>query len=78
MRAVEQWEAAIGEELECQRERGNATDAYAVSVIKEGVIIGHLPQRISCVCTLFIRGVIHCRVTGRKRYSSDRGSVIIL
>ena len=69
----EQWEAAIGEELECQRERGNAADAYAVSVIKEGVIIGHLPRRISRVCTLFIRrgGAIHCRVTGRRRYSSD-------
>ena len=37
MRAVEQWEAAIGEELECQRERGNATDAYAVSVIKKAL-----------------------------------------
>ena len=25
----ELWEAAIGEDLACQRERGNATDAYA-------------------------------------------------
>ena len=61
----EQWEATIGEELECQRERGNAADAYAVSVIKEGVIIGHLPRRISHICMLFIRRgrAIHCRVT---------------
>ena len=69
----EHWEAAIGEELQCQRERGNAADAYAVSVVKEGSIIGHLPQRISCVSTLFIRrGVaIRCRVTVRRRYSAE-------
>ena len=27
----EWWETAIGEELECQRERGNAVDAYAIA-----------------------------------------------
>ncbi len=51
----ELWDAAIGEELECRRERGNAVDAYAVAVIKDGTIVGHLPQRISRLCTLFIR-----------------------
>ena len=33
----ELWEAAIGEDLECQRERGNTADAYAVSVLSEGI-----------------------------------------
>ena len=27
------WEAAIGEDLACQRERGNATDAYAARTV---------------------------------------------
>ena len=32
----EQWEAAFGGDLECQCECGNAADAYAVSVVREG------------------------------------------
>ena len=50
-------------------------DAYAVSVIKHGTIVGHLhvPRRISCTCTLFMRmgGTISCQVTDRRKYSSD-------
>ena len=58
--------------VECQRECGNAADTNAISVIREGTVIGHLPRKTSRMCTLFIRrgGVIHCRVTGR-RYSSN-------
>ena len=60
--------------------RGNAVDAYAVAVIKDGTIVSHLPRRISRLCTLFIRrgGVIQCQVTGRRKYSSDLASVVIL
>ena len=39
------WEAAIGEELECQHERGKAADAYAISVIREGTVIGYLLKK---------------------------------
>ena len=38
----ELWDAVVGEELECQQERGNATDLYAVVVIKDSTIVGHL------------------------------------
>ena len=34
----ELWDAVVGEELECQREHGNATDMYAVAVIKDSTI----------------------------------------
>ena len=69
----EHWEAAVGEELECQRERRNGADAYAVAAVREGSVVGHVPCRISRVCSLFIRrgGVIRCCITGRRRYSSD-------
>ena len=69
----ELWAAAVGEDLTCQRERGNTADPYAVSVIKDGTIVGHLPRRISCACTLFMRrgGRIGCQVTGRRKYLSD-------
>ena len=59
----ETWRAAIGEELECDREPGNSCDRYAVAVKRSGVVIGHLPRKVSRVCSLFLRrgGVRHCR-----------------
>ena len=45
----------------------------AVAVLKEETIIGHLPRKMSKVCSLFLRrgGSICCKVTGSRRYSSD-------
>ena len=67
------WAAVVGEELTCEREPTNASDRYAVAVVKSGVIIGHLPRKISKVCSLFIRrgGSISCTVSGSRRYSAD-------
>ena len=39
----ELWEAVIGEELQCQRERDNPADIYAVAVRKGRTVVGHLP-----------------------------------
>ena len=44
------WDAALGEQLRCQREPTNPHDAYAVAVLKSGVVVGHVPRRISSVC----------------------------
>ena len=67
------WAAAVGEVLTCEREPTNEKDRYAVTVVKDGVIVGHLPKRISRVCSLFLlrRGSILCTVVGGRRYSSD-------
>ena len=67
------WEAAVGQVLPCQRERGNAHDPYAVAVLNRGVIVGHLPRAISSVCYLFLgrEGTIQCQVTGTRQYSVD-------
>ena len=67
------WDAAIGEELDCQRETCNSKDRYAVAVLSDGIIVGHLPRKISRSYSLFIRrgGSIVCRVTGKRRYSAD-------
>ena len=69
----EVWETAIEEVLMCHREPTNATDRYAVAVTKAATIIGHLPRKLSKVCSLFLRrgGSIRFTVTGRRRYSSD-------
>ena len=69
----EMWRATIGEELECDRQPENSSDRYAVAVKRSGVVIGHLPRKLSRVCSLFLRrgGVISCMVTGECRYSGD-------
>ena len=51
----EEWEAAVGEELKYEREKNNAKDPYAVAVVHENVIVGHLPQKISRISTLFLK-----------------------
>ena len=37
---------------------------------KNRAVKGHLPQKVSRVCTLFLKkgGRIHCRVNGQQRY----------
>ena len=67
------WEATRGEVLNCTRETGNAFDPFAVSVIKRGNVVGHVPKKISALCSLFMRcgGTIHCKVTGSRQYSHD-------
>ena len=67
------WAAAHGERIGCITEPLNANDRYAVALKKDGAVIGHLPQKISRICSLFIRrgGTIECIVTGTRRYSAD-------
>ena len=67
------WDPVIGELLQCHRESRNAMDRYAVSVTKNDEIVGHLPKKISTLCSLFLRrgGSISCEVTDSRRYSRD-------
>lgn len=48
------WEASVGKDLSCHRESGNSADPFAVAVVKNGVTVGHVPQRISSVSSLFL------------------------
>ena len=41
------WDAVIGESLQCVREVGNVEDRYAVAVQRGGMVVGHLPRKIS-------------------------------
>ena len=67
------WQAIVGEQLNCVRESSNVKDRYAVAVLKNGTVVGHLPRLYSVGCSLFIArgGTILCEVTGTRRYSSD-------
>lgn len=67
------WQAVLGEILQCRRETNNRRDPFAVAVMKNGTVVGHLPRKISALCSLFLRrrGEITCTVTGSRRYSAD-------
>lgn len=72
------WESpSTGESLVCEREIGNSHDTHAVAIKKDidGEIktVGHIPRKISVICSIFIRrgGSILCLVNGARRYSSD-------
>ena len=67
------WEAVIGKELDCKREPSNLKDWYAVAVIRDGNVVGHLPRKFSLACYLFIGrgGRVRCEVTNKRRYSLD-------
>ena len=51
----------------------NPRDRYAVAVVRQGVIVGHLPSKISKVCSIFIRrgGSIECAISASRQYSKD-------
>jgi len=50
----EVWEVHISEVLPCVREVGNLHDPYAITVKKAELVIGHLPHKMSCICSIFI------------------------
>ena len=64
--------ATMGEQLPCQSEQGNTQDVFSVAVLKDGVIVGHNPQKISSACSMFLSpgGSILCQVTESERYSA--------
>ena len=67
------WEAAVGETLNCAREVGNRSDTFAVAVIKGGDTVGHVPRRISSICSIFLRngGAISCEIIDSRHFSQD-------
>ena len=69
------WEAKVGENLTCIWEPSNIRDPYAVAVTKpeSSTIVGHVPRKMSAICSLFLRkgGSIFCQVSGSRRYSHD-------
>ena len=72
------WESPTADDdLLCEHEVGNPHDTYAVAIRKdiaaEITTLGHIPRRISSICSIFIRrgGKIQCVVNGHRCYSSD-------
>jgi hypothetical protein len=68
----ELWTPQIGETLQCV-EDNNREDPFAVAVKKGNTTVGHVPRKISCVCTLLLKhgGTIECVITDNRRRSID-------
>ena len=58
------WTPTHHEIIYCSHVEGHVHDPYAVKVIKSGIVVGHLPKKISVTCFLFLRkgGGISCQV----------------
>ena len=65
----DEWNPSVGETVNCECEGRNPEDPYAVALQKDGIIVGHVPRTISCVCLLFLRcgKAIQCTVTGPRK-----------
>ena len=67
------WTPKIGQILTTTRDKLNINDRYAISVLEDNVIIGHLPKEISKICSYFLKrnGSIQCQVTDTNYKRSD-------
>ena len=67
------WKPTIGEKLEADQELGNEADKFAVKVVKNNEIVGHLPRQYSRILWYFIAhgGKICVEVTGRRRHCKE-------
>jgi hypothetical protein len=63
------WNPVVGETLNAN----NPGDKYAVSVMKDGSIVRHVPRKISKTAAFFLKhgGTLRCTVTGKHRWSGD-------
>ena len=63
------WRPLVGEVLTLEREEGNTHDRFAVSLLKDAIVVGHVPREFSRVSWHFLRhgGTITCEVTGQRK-----------
>lgn len=65
------WQPRVGERLLLEREEGNAHDRFAVCLVKNGTVGGHVPIEVSQLYTgtSYVHGgSITCEVTGRRKH----------
>ena len=68
----EVWTPVLNAEYSTSQEHGNIEDQYAVAVINNDQVVGHVPRELSQTFWYFIEreGEIICKVTGRKQRSA--------
>ena len=63
------WTPRVGEILSTRKETGNHHDRFAVAVLKDDRIVGHIPREVSKTAWYFLEhgGEIRCEITSRRR-----------
>ena len=69
------WSPTLGEKLVCEREHGNPHDKYAISVVKNGAIVGHIPRNVAkpCFYALVTGASITAEVSGNRQNTRNNG-----
>ena len=60
------WTPVIGDVLPVKREETNLYDRFAVAVLKDGEVVGHVPRVLSKTTSFFLRyegNVVFCEIT---------------
>jgi len=65
------WTPLLNAEHSTQQEHGHTEDQYAVAIINNNVVVGHVLKELSQTFWFFIerRGEISSKITGRKQRS---------
>ena len=70
----ETWNPVIGKQYLCTREPNNKYDQFAVAVMHDGEVVGHIPRKISEPVSYFLTtegASLHCEVAGKEQSSHD-------
>ena len=62
------WDPVVGRRYPCVVEEKNEHDEYAVAVINDDEVVGHIPLRLSKIMTMFLKltgSYIEAEVTGK-------------
>ena len=66
----DRWVPITKEELFCQHEPCNIKDPHAVTILKDDIVVGHVPRKISTMCLK--GGLMKSTITGSKRRGLSR------
>uniref|UniRef100_A0A1X7SF53 HIRAN domain-containing protein n=1 Tax=Amphimedon queenslandica TaxID=400682 RepID=A0A1X7SF53_AMPQE len=63
------WTPFLGETLKLERENDNPYDQYAVTINKDGEVVGRVPKELSRIFSNFMLsgGDIECKITGKRK-----------
>ena len=66
------WTPEVGQVLQVRTEDGNEHAEHVVAVIKDGLIVGHVPHSMSQVCWFFLwRGnEMSCSITDHRKFGN--------
>ena len=72
------WSPFIGESLNTQVEPRNVHDKYAVKVLKNEVVVGHVPREILRYCSFVLnsRGTMSATLNGSRENRRGNGLIV--